>query len=73
MRFFEKLSAAMKRHNSWLCVGLDSATERMPASVNKKGNPQRDFNRRIIAGTADLVCAYKPNLAFYETEGRRDC
>lgn len=54
--FYQKLSAAWKKSNSLLCVGLDS----------DKGFA---FNKKIIDETYDLVCAYKPNSAFYEARG----
>jgi orotidine-5'-phosphate decarboxylase len=61
--FFTKLGQASARNNSLLCVGLDPDLDRMPV---------RDiaaFNREIISATSDLVCAYKPNLAFFEAQG----
>lgn len=65
MRFLEKLHAAQKKNNSWLCVGLDPQPELMPLDMLKWDDPVLPFNRRIIEVTADLVCAYKPNLGFY--------
>jgi len=61
--FLSKLLAATRRQNSLLCVGLDPQPEMMPI-----GNVF-EFNRAIIDATRDLVCAYKPNLAFYEALG----
>jgi orotidine-5'-phosphate decarboxylase len=61
--FFAKLKEAIRRNESRLCVGLDPDPARLP---------ERDvaaFNRAIIEATADLACAYKPNLAFYEAMG----
>lgn len=63
MGFREKLSAAMARNHSLLCVGLDPQPELMPVK------DVASFNRAIIEATSDLVCAYKPNLAFYEALG----
>jgi orotidine-5'-phosphate decarboxylase len=60
MNFVEKLSAAQQRNNSWLCVGLDTDPAKIPTGQNVVA-----FNRAIIEATHDLVCAYKPNLAFY--------
>jgi len=64
MGFFEQLSAAIKKNNSLLCIGLDPDPTLMPPMTNLL-----DFNKAIIAATADIVCAYKPNLAFYEAAG----
>lgn len=61
--FANKLLAASKKRSSLLCVGLDPDPERLPVA------DMLDFNRAIIDATCDLVCAYKPNLAFYEAQG----
>ena len=63
MKFVDKLLAASRKNKSLLCVGLDPDPELMP----KIGIAQ--FNKAIIEATSDLVCAYKPNLAFYEALG----
>lgn len=63
MNFVEKLLGASRKNKSLLCVGLDPDPKLMP----KVGIFQ--FNRKIIDATSDLVCAYKPNLAFYEALG----
>lgn len=58
--------------NTFVCVGLDSDYRQLPEIV-KQGNGVEDslfaFNRAIIDATQDLVCAYKPNAAFYEAQG----
>ncbi len=69
MTFFEKLDAAIKKNNSLLCVGLDPELERIPANISLYPNPQFEFNKIIIDQTAEYVCAYKPNPAFYESRG----
>jgi len=63
--FFDKLERAAQRNGSLLCVGLDPDPAQMPVS------DVAAFNRAIIEATAGLVCAYKPNLAFYEALGER--
>ena len=63
MKFTDKLLNASRKNKSWLCIGLDPNPELMPAVYV----PQ--FNKAIIEATSDLVCAYKPNLAFYEALG----
>lgn len=63
MTFLDKLLAASQANDSLLCVGLDPDPSMMA---------ERDpflFNKAIIEATQDLVCAYKPNWAFYEAQG----
>ena len=69
MSFIEKLDASVKKNNSLLCIGLDIDLKKIPASLLNKGDPIFDFNKAIIDATKDLVCAYKPNIAFYEMYG----
>jgi len=64
MKFIDKLTRAMQANNSLLCVGLDTDPKRVPEGISVT-----DFNQAIIEATSDLVCAYKPNLAFYEAMG----
>ena len=64
MNFIEKLTNAARKNKSLLCVGLDPDPERMPDKVGVF-----EFNKAIIDATSDLVCAYKPNVAFYEALG----
>lgn len=61
--FTERLRAASEAARSLLCVGLDPDPARLPVA------DAAEFNRAIVSATADLVCAYKPNLAFYEALG----
>jgi orotidine-5'-phosphate decarboxylase len=64
--YLEKLKSAQERNNSWLCVGLDPQPDRLPLEAAYKWDePVLPFNKAIIDATADLVCAYKPNLGFY--------
>jgi orotidine-5'-phosphate decarboxylase len=67
--FLEKLLAAARRNNSLICIGLDPEEARLPAHLRAQPNAIIAFHRAIIEATADLVCAYKPNLAFYERLG----
>lgn len=71
MTFLEKVRAVAQRNKSWLCVGLDSELAKLPSFLRERHGPQAvfEFNKAIIEATADLVCAYKPNLAFYEMLG----
>jgi orotidine-5'-phosphate decarboxylase len=65
MKYLEKLKAVQERNQSWLCVGLDPDPNRLRVDVLKWDEPILPFNKAIIDATADLVCAYKPNLGFY--------
>jgi orotidine-5'-phosphate decarboxylase len=65
MDYLEKLRRAQEANRSWLCIGLDPQPESLPLPAAKWDEPLLPFNRAIIDATADLVCAYKPNLGFY--------
>ncbi len=69
MSFLERLAAAQQKNNSWLCVGLDPQVERFPPTVAGTAAPLVTFGQAIVEATADLVCAFKPNLAFWLAEG----
>ena len=69
MSFLSKLTTTQQANNSWLCVGLDPVVERLPDTALASGEPLLAFGRAIVDATADLVCAYKPNLAFWLAEG----
>lgn len=57
------------RKQSFLCVGLDTDIKKIPAHLLADEDPIFSFNKAIIDATADLCIAYKPNLAFYESQG----
>lgn len=63
MSFIERLYRAAEQQQSWLCVGLDPDPARTPPGEVLA------FCRRVVEATADLVCAFKPNLAFFEAAG----
>jgi len=69
MTFTQRLREIQTKQNSLLCVGLDVDLEGIPEYLKSSANPVLEFNRQIIQATSDLVCAYKPNLAFYEAMG----
>lgn len=69
MGFFEKLTSLVGQNDSLLCVGLDPDPSRFPPSVLAEEDPIFAFNKAVVDQTCDLVCAYKPNFAFYEAEG----
>lgn len=66
MTYLEKLRRAQDANESWLCIGLDPLPDMLPPGlVARRDEPVLPFNQAIIDHTADLVCAYKPNLGFY--------
>jgi len=69
MKFQQKLNNIIKKNNSLLCVGLDPHLEKIPKHILKKKNPIFEFNKTIIDVTADFVCCYKPQIAFYAANG----
>ncbi|MBU6377126.1 MAG: orotidine-5'-phosphate decarboxylase [Gammaproteobacteria bacterium] len=70
--FLQQLESAMSVNESLVCVGLDPEPERFPRHL--RGTPRAilEFNRAIIDATADLVCAYKPQIAHYAAEAAED-
>ncbi|MCL4835361.1 MAG: orotidine-5'-phosphate decarboxylase, partial [Caldilineaceae bacterium] len=72
MNFYAKLTAAAQRNNSLLCVGLDPTAEALPDRYASSGPITDDllrWNLAVIEATSELVCCYKPNIAFYEAQG----
>jgi orotidine-5'-phosphate decarboxylase len=56
---------------SYLCVGLDSDIQKIPAFLQKRSDGLLEFNRQIIEATKDLCVSYKINTAFYEALGAK--
>ena len=59
----------IRRKRSFLCVGLDTDIYKIPPHLLLEENPVFAFNKAIIDATAPYCVAYKPNLAFYESQG----
>lgn len=68
MTFIERLRGAWESQNSLLCVGLDPRMDRLPASLRSQPDAFFAFNKTIIDATADAVCAFKPQFAYYAGE-----
>lgn len=64
-----ELLQQIKQKRSYLCVGLDTDIEKIPAHLKSYTDPVFEFNKQIIDATRDLCIAYKPNIAFYEALG----
>lgn len=72
MTFRDTLRNIQAQTRSLLCCGLDPDAERLPAGLPGTGNEAvPEFLKAVVAATTGLVCAYKPNLAFFEALG--DC
>ena len=65
----QELYENIVRKESFLCIGLDTDMQKIPANLLKDEDPVFTFNREIIDATAAYCLAYKPNLAFYECRG----
>lgn len=65
----QELISLINKKQSFLCVGLDSDIEKIPQHLLKEEDPVFEFNKKIIDTTLPYTVAYKPNLAFYESNG----
>jgi uridine monophosphate synthetase len=68
MKFIDKLHAAIERNNSLLCVGMDPTEKMLPQGADIYGNLV-SWALELVNSTRDLVCCYKPNIAFFEAFG----
>ena len=64
-----QLFEQIKKKQSFLCVGLDSDIKKIPSFLLDTSDPLFYFNQKIIDATAPYAVAFKPNLAFYESNG----
>jgi orotidine-5'-phosphate decarboxylase len=65
------LISLIRKKRSFLCIGLDTDITKIPQHLLCGHDPLFTFNKAIIDATHDLVIAYKPNFAFYESSGVR--
>ena len=72
MTFIEMLKGAERRHGSMLCVGLDPEPSRFPAHWKDDAAKIYDFCARIVDATADLVIAFKPQIAYFAAHRAED-
>jgi orotidine-5'-phosphate decarboxylase len=70
--FIRKLEAAWRANDSLLCVGLDPDLKRFPAHLAGRPRAIAEFCRAIVDATADLVCAFKPQIAYFHAERAED-
>ncbi len=67
----EQLFRNIVAKRSFLCIGLDTEIEKIPAFLLDSEDPVFEFNKRIVDATNRYAVAYKPNIAFYECYGNR--
>jgi orotidine-5'-phosphate decarboxylase len=72
MSFASMLGTAWRGADSLLCVGLDPDPARLPAAVRAGPDPIFTFCRAIVDATADLVCAFKPQIAYFAAHRAED-
>jgi orotidine-5'-phosphate decarboxylase len=69
VNFINKLTAAWTSNDSLLCVGLDPDIARFPAHLRNRPDAIVEFCKAIIDATADLACAFKPQIAYFAALG----
>jgi orotidine-5'-phosphate decarboxylase len=66
--FLDRLSARWSRHRTLLCIGLDPDPARLPAHLAGRADALFEFCRHIVDATADLACAFKPQVAYFAAQ-----
>jgi len=72
MHFMTALKAAWQQRNSLLCVGLDPDPARFPAHLQGRPDAIFEFCKAIVDATADLVCCFKPQIAYFAARRAED-
>jgi orotidine-5'-phosphate decarboxylase len=72
MTFIDMLGAAERQNNSLLCVGLDPEPAKFPAAFKGDASKIYDFCAAIVDATADLVIAFKPQIAYFAAHRAED-
>jgi orotidine-5'-phosphate decarboxylase len=72
LKFTDTLAAATRRHESLLCVGLDPEPSRFPGAWQGDAGRIFDFCAGIVDATKDLVCAFKPQIAYFHAHRAED-
>ena len=72
MTFTQALAAAWQKNNSLLCVGLDPDPAKFPAHLHGKPDAIFEFCKAIVDTTADLVCCFKPQIAYFAAQRAED-
>lgn len=69
MIFTDKLRAAWAHNHSLLTIGLDPDTTRFPNAIINGPDPIYHFCKHIIDATASYACAFKPQIAYFSSQG----
>ncbi|MGA9277601.1 orotidine-5'-phosphate decarboxylase [Ilumatobacter sp.] len=72
MGFHDQLQRSWSSAGSMLCVGLDPDPDRYPAVIADAPDATERFCRAIIDATADIACAFKPQIAYFASRGDED-
>lgn len=72
MHFMNALAAAWQQRNSLLCVGLDPDPAKFPAHLQGRSDAIFEFCKAIVDATADLVCCFKPQIAYFAAHRAED-
>ena len=70
--FRDQLLQAQARHGSMLCVGLDPEPARFPLQWRGDASRIFDFCAAIVDATADVACAFKPQIAYFAAQRAED-
>ena len=72
MSFLDRLRAAERSNQSMVCVGLDPEPARFPGALRGDASRIFDFCAAIVEATADLVIAFKPQIAYFAAHRAED-
>ena len=70
--FITTLDAAWQANDSLLCVGIDPDLARLPRQLAGRSGAILEFGKAIVDATADLVCAFKPQIAYFAAARAED-
>ena len=70
--FITTLDAAWQANDSLLCVGIDPDLARLPRQLAGRSGSILEFGKAIVDATADLVCAFKPQIAYFAAARAED-
>ncbi len=72
LSFSEQIQRAWQTPNNLLCVGLDPDPARFPHHIRNRSDRIFEFCKNIVDATADLACAFKPQIAYFAAHGAED-